>query len=70
MIRCRFLDPESRQDLMELARDGVAAHRLARHANALVLLDDGISCAVIAKNAAVRRRHGPDLIFAVPGGRD
>jgi len=34
---------------MELARDGLAAHRLARRANALVLLDNGISCAVIAK---------------------
>ena len=34
---------------MELARDGLAAHRLARRANALVSLDDGISCAVIAK---------------------
>ena len=49
MIRPGFLDPESRKDLMELARDGLAAHRLARRANALVLLDDGISCAVIAK---------------------
>jgi len=49
MIRPGFLDPESRKDLLELARDGLAAHRLARRANALVLLDDGISCAVIAK---------------------
>jgi transposase len=49
MIRPGFLDKESRQDLIELARDGSAAHRLARRANALVLLDDGMSCAVIAK---------------------
>ena len=35
-----FLDAESRKDLTELARDGSAAHRLARRANALVLLDD------------------------------
>jgi len=49
MIRPGFLDPESRKDLVELARDGLAAHRLARRANALVLLDDGISCGVIAK---------------------
>ena len=40
MIRPGFLDSESRQDLIELARDGSAAHRLARRANALVLLDD------------------------------
>jgi transposase len=49
MIRPGFLDSESRCDLIELARDGSAAHRLARRANALVLLDDGMSCASIAK---------------------
>jgi transposase len=49
MIRPGFLDPESRQDLTELARDGSAAHRLARRANALVLLDDGMSYATVAK---------------------
>jgi len=49
MIRPHFLDPESRRDLIDLARDGSAAHRLARRANALVLLDDGMSCAAIAK---------------------
>src|SRR5271166_3378582 len=49
MIRPGFLDRESRQDLIELARDGSAAHRLARRANALVLLDDGMSCEAIAR---------------------
>ena len=49
MIRRGFLDAESRKDLTELARDGSAAHRLARRANALVLLDDGMSCEAIAK---------------------
>ena len=49
MIRPGFLDIELRQNLIELARDGSAAHRLARRANALVLLDDGMSCEVIAK---------------------
>ncbi len=49
MIRPGFLDTESRQDLIELARDGSAAHRLARRANALVLLDDGMSCEAIAR---------------------
>jgi transposase len=49
MIRPGFLDPESRRELIELACDGSAAHRLARRANALVLLDDGMSCAVVAK---------------------
>lgn len=49
MIRPGFLDAESRRDLIELTRDGSAAHRLARRANALVLLDEGMSCASIAK---------------------
>ena len=49
MIRPGFLDSESRCDLIELARDGSAAHRLARRANALVLLDDGMSCEAISK---------------------
>ena len=49
MIWSGFLDMASRQDLIELARDGSAAHRLARRANALVLLDDGMSCAAVAK---------------------
>jgi hypothetical protein len=40
MIRSGFPDGESREDVAELARDGLAAHRLARRANALVLLDD------------------------------
>ena len=48
MIRPEFLDSVSRQDLIDLARDGSAAHRLARRANALVLLDQGMSCEAIA----------------------
>ena len=49
MIRRGFLDPKSRQDLIELTRDGSAEHRLSRRANALVLLDDGMSCQAVAK---------------------
>jgi hypothetical protein len=49
MIRAGFLDPESRRDLIELGRDGSVAHRLARRASALVLLDDGMSCGAVAK---------------------
>jgi transposase len=48
MIRARFLSPEDRANLIALARDGSAAHRLARRANALVLLDDGWSCEKVA----------------------
>lgn len=49
MIRRGFLTPASRKELTELARDGSAAHRLARRANALVLLDDGMSCEAVAR---------------------
>lgn len=49
MIRRGFLDSESRRDLIELAQDGSAAQRLVRRGNALVLLDDGMSCDAIAK---------------------
>ena len=49
MIRGGFLDPESRQDLIDLARDGSAAHRLGRRANAVLLLDDGMTCEATAR---------------------
>jgi transposase len=48
MMRLGFLDSGSRRDLIELARDGSAAHRLARRADALVLLDKGMSCQSVA----------------------
>ena len=49
MIRPGFLSAEEREELIALARDGAAPHRLARRANALALLDDGMSCEAIAK---------------------
>jgi len=49
MIRAGFLSTSERADLIALARDGLAANRLARRANALALLDDGMSCEAIAK---------------------
>jgi transposase len=49
MIRAGFLDPESRSDLIDLGHDGSVAHRLARRASALVLLDDRMSCGEVAK---------------------
>src|SRR5215813_14146005 len=63
MIRAGFLSREDRADLIALARDGSAAHRLGRRANALVLLDDGLSCEEVAKvlfldDDTVRRWHG------------
>jgi transposase len=49
MICGGFLDPSIRADLIALVRDGKAETRLTRRANALLLLDDGMSCAAIAK---------------------
>jgi transposase len=49
MIRGGFLSAEDRGQLIALARDGSAASRLTRRANALVLLDKGWSCRQIAE---------------------
>jgi transposase len=63
MIRAGFLLADDRLDMIALARDGSAAHRLARRANALVLLDDGWSCEKVAKalyvdDDTIRAWHG------------
>ena len=47
MIRAGFLSTTERAELIELARNGMVEHRLARRANALVLLDRGMSCSDI-----------------------
>jgi transposase len=62
MIRGGYLSALDRADLIELARDGSVAHRLARRANALVLLDDGLSCEQVAAvlfldDDTIRRWH-------------
>src|SRR5437016_3513191 len=49
MIRGGFLEPNIRSDLIALVRDGKAETRLTRGANALLLLDDGMSCTASAK---------------------
>jgi hypothetical protein len=49
VIRAGFLDPESRKVLIDVARDGSVAHRLARRANALLRLDSGMSCEATAR---------------------
>ena len=62
MIRPRFLSAVDRADLIALAKDGSAEHRLARRANAVVLLDSGWSFAKVAEgllidDATVRAWH-------------
>ncbi len=49
MIRSGFLSEDDRARLIALARDGLAASRVTRRANALVLLDDGWSCVDVAR---------------------
>jgi len=44
MIRGGFLSPRQRAELIALLRDGHTEQRLARRANAMLLLDDGWSC--------------------------
>jgi transposase len=48
MIRGGFLTEEDRGKLVALVRDGSAASRVTRRANALVLLDGGWSCREVA----------------------
>jgi hypothetical protein len=40
MIRGGFLSGQERTELVGLVRDGLAEHRAARRANALLLLDE------------------------------
>src|SRR5260370_13625438 len=73
MIRAGFLSTEDRSNLIALARDGLAAHRLARRANALVLLDKGWNCqevagALLLDDDTIRAWH--NLFVGLPlGGR-
>lgn len=72
MIRAGFLDKESRADLLDIARDGLTAHRLARRANALLLLDDGMSCEAVARvlfidDDTIRTWHRLYLVEGIDG---
>jgi transposase len=49
MIRCGFLNEEDRKALIALTRDGSSLARVTRRANALVLLDKGLSCQEVAE---------------------
>jgi len=48
MRKIGFLTSEERQTLTELTQDGLAQHRLARRANALILLDRGMTYRQVA----------------------
>jgi transposase len=75
MIRAGFPDAEAKRGLIGLARDGTAGHRLARRANALVLLDEGWSCqraakALLLDDDTIRIWHRPYLQEGIEGLAD
>ncbi len=70
MIHGGFLSKEDRGELIALARDGSAACRVTRRANALVLLDDGWELSAGRPCVFARRRHGPRLAQAFRTTRD
>jgi len=49
MIRSKFLSAEDRRELLACVKRQREDHGVARRANALLLLDDGKSCAAIAE---------------------
>jgi hypothetical protein len=65
MKRQGFRDSESRRELVELAQDGSAAHRLARCTNALILLDKGMSYAAVAKALLLDDGYDPHMASAI-----
>jgi hypothetical protein len=61
MNRGGFLSAEDRSQLIALTRDGSAASRLTRRANALVLLDDGWNGSggrIVLNDDTIRGWHG------------
>ena len=49
MIRGNFLSAEERETLLGIVRRPSERHSIGRRANALLLLDDGLSCESVAK---------------------
>src|SRR5438132_14395280 len=49
MIRPGFLSAAERGALIAVARDGLVEHRVARRANAIVLLNDGLNCEEVGR---------------------
>jgi transposase len=77
MKRTGFLGEENRSKLIALARDGSAASRVTRRADALVLLDDGWSCqefatALLLDDDTIRswRKHFEQREIEGPTGFD
>jgi hypothetical protein len=54
-----FLSEAERQELRALARNGLSEARVARRANAIVLLDDGWSCSAQQSSSLTLGVLGP-----------
>ena len=72
MIRKGYLSAGDRKDLIALARDGLCPSRLTRRANALLLLDDGLSCKQVAEvlyfdDDTIRRWYELFIVGGVDG---
>ena len=49
MLRSCFLSPSDRKEMLGCVKSQTEEHGIARRANALLLLDDGMSCAQVVK---------------------
>ncbi len=58
MSRRRFLSTTNPKELVLLALDGTPEHRVASRVNALLLLDDGWNCELVAKDLSVDDANG------------
>ena len=67
MIRGGFLSTDDRRALTGLARDGLAEDRVARRANANVLIDQGGSCERVAASPEIASQE-LDALFVDIGG--
>jgi DNA-binding CsgD family transcriptional regulator len=75
MITGGFLNEEQREELEQITRRSIEPHGVARRANAVLLLDDGKSCALIAeflyldddtiRTTMTRSAHGINVICPV-----
>ena len=74
MIRPGFLSEDERNELCALARHGLGEVRVGRRANAVVLLNDGLSCEEVARvllvdDDTVRSWHSVFALHGIAGLR-
>ena len=70
MVRGGFLSAKDRMVLQAVMRHPSGDPRSGAPVNAILLLDEGSSCADVAISSPPRRRYDTDRVQALPGGRD